>query len=608
MKRKYVLKVMGLVIAGSLVLSEAAPVSVRAASAAAQSSQEQEGQAQDNLETAIVCYIDTKNGNDKNTGATPDDPVKTLKEAVKRYQEAVSAARTETEGTAGTKSAASGKGADSTDAQTEGYFVFCGMTESELEKYLDAEEKALKKGETLLPQGTEAVAEEAYESLLEETAAEPTTTPVPGSVPSPDKDESAAAPTPGTTPAPDNAESEDTENPDGEAGKDTEEDSEFIDGSGQDDSAGDPDVTPTPTDRPDNNPTATPAPTDTPDNEPTAIPTPTDTPDNEPTVTPTPTDTPDSTPTVTPVPGEGTEDNTSDTSDNGEENASDMAGQEENTPAGPEDEEDPEEGSADPEIPGTTDPWDGQQEDSENSSDDGTEDSLLDGHLKPQENTPDGNELSNDSLKSDNIMMMNPTALLRPAENTEETDVQPEDGEDEAGNETEDPADEETWSEEEQRLLAGAADSAPSAVAMAGAAEDLGIMLVKAPGTVIVGPDNYDKKPSSSQQGNAQNSAPAATAAPTATKSPASTETSSGNRNTGSSGIPQKKTDTTSSIKTYPVQTGDTAMILPFSISTVLSGLVVAMLSAFHIQSKRREKDLAWQRFREENPLNGEKK
>ena len=63
MKRKYVLKVMGLVIAGSLVLSEAAPVSVRAASAAAQSSQEQEGQAQDNLETAIVCYIDTKNGN-----------------------------------------------------------------------------------------------------------------------------------------------------------------------------------------------------------------------------------------------------------------------------------------------------------------------------------------------------------------------------------------------------------------------------------------------------------------------------------------------------------------------------------------------------------------
>ena len=162
MKRKYVLKVMGLVIAGSLVLSEAAPVSVRAASAAAQSSQEQEGQAQDNLETAIVCYIDTKNGNDKNTGATPDSPVKTLKEAVKRYQEAVSAARTEAEGTAGAKSAASGKGADSTDAQTEGYFVFCGMTESELEKYLDAEEKALKKGETLLPRGAEAVTEEAY--------------------------------------------------------------------------------------------------------------------------------------------------------------------------------------------------------------------------------------------------------------------------------------------------------------------------------------------------------------------------------------------------------------------------------------------------------------
>ena len=59
------------------------------------------------------------------------------------------------------------------------------------------------------------------------------------------------------------------------------------------------------------------------------------------------------------------------------------------------------------------------------------------------------------------------------------------------------------------------------------------------------------------------------------------------------------------SIKTYPVQTGDTAMILPFSISTVLSGMVLAMLSALHIQSKRREKDLAWQKFRQENPLNG---
>ena len=53
MKKKQVLKVMGMVLAGSLVLSEAAPVSVRAASAAAQSSQEQE--SREEQETAIVC-------------------------------------------------------------------------------------------------------------------------------------------------------------------------------------------------------------------------------------------------------------------------------------------------------------------------------------------------------------------------------------------------------------------------------------------------------------------------------------------------------------------------------------------------------------------------
>ena len=61
MKRKQALKVMGMVLAGSLVLSEASPVPVRAASAAVQSSQEQDvSDEQETSENAAVCYIDTK--------------------------------------------------------------------------------------------------------------------------------------------------------------------------------------------------------------------------------------------------------------------------------------------------------------------------------------------------------------------------------------------------------------------------------------------------------------------------------------------------------------------------------------------------------------------
>ena len=73
MKRKQALKVMGMVLAGSLVLSEASPVPVRAASAAVQSSQEQDvSDEQETSENAAVCYIDTKNGNDKNDGSSPE--------------------------------------------------------------------------------------------------------------------------------------------------------------------------------------------------------------------------------------------------------------------------------------------------------------------------------------------------------------------------------------------------------------------------------------------------------------------------------------------------------------------------------------------------------
>ena len=54
--------------------------------------------------------------------------------------------------------------------------------------------------------------------------------------------------------------------------------------------------------------------------------------------------------------------------------------------------------------------------------------------------------------------------------------------------------------------------------------------------------------------------------------------------------------------KKYPSTTRIVGIVLRSYIPN--SGMVLAMLSALHIQNKRREKDLAWLKFRQENPLN----
>ena len=643
MKKKQVLKVMGMVLAGSLVLSEAAPVSVRAASAAAQSSQEQE--SREEQETAIVCYIDTKNGNDKNDGMTPETAVKTLKQALTLYQEmkASGSGETETEA-ADTVVSVETSVAETSESDTKGYFVFCGMTESELKTWIENKEESLGKGEALFPQGTDAVTEDAYKILAAQQQARPTATPVPGSVPSPDGSASGIVPVPGTTPVPENP-SQETENDETSGSEQvTPVPTETPEST----------VTPTPTETPEN--TATPTPTETPEN--TATPTPTETPESTP--APTPTETPESTPTespaqdpeeeteTAPTPGEGSvnngpeagepEDPETDTEDDGQgsselpENGQTDQKEEqpENSGGDSSDDTDVEDGSGDTEnAPGTAEDGSGNAENASGTTGNGSgtekpgnEDSLMNGHLEDQ--APASNDaLLNGSLHEQKEMIMSAVSLFSLPETSDDPEVLTGNGgsadpgtDSQADDPEADDGSGSGWSEEEERLLAGAADSAPSAVQMAAGADDLGIMLVKAPGTMIVGPDNYDKKPSSTQQSgstqNTQNSGSADSAVssqtPAATKAPETTKNASGSQSPASTGTPQKKTDTAVSVKTNPVQTGDTAMILPFSISTVLSGLVVAMFSALHIQNRRKEKDLAWQRFRQENPLDGEKK
>ena len=527
MKRKQALKVMGMVLAGSLVLSEASPVPVRAASAAVQSSQEQDvSDEQETSENAAVCYIDTKNGNDKNDGSSPENAVKSLKQARKLYQEMQQSSEEQSENE---KKGESGKEQPEAEKEVKGYFVVCGMTEKELEKYLAEEEKALKKGETLIPSETEILTETAYEAMIAEQQAKPTA--------SPDDGEGNTVPTPGSTPIPDQPENEETEDPENGT-----------------------EITPTPTETPESpETTPTPEPTETPEATPAPEATPTPGTDEK------PTETPDN-------PGEDGEE-----TDNGEDQDS-------------EDQEDPS---------GETKPEDGKEEETLPEDPDGG--SLLDGKLQKEEPS-EGDALLKQEFPMQKISMLDEIMLLDETAGETET-AETEEAAAEETKETEKSG--EDLSEEEPRLLAETGNNAPSASEMAANAQASGIALLRAPGTIIVGPDNYDKKPTTTPAPENQNSdGDSSKKTPAVTEAPVVTERPSGNRTNTSTRTPQKKTDTNTSIKTYPVQTGDTAMILPLSISTVLSGMVLAMLSALHIQNKRREKDLAWLKFRQENPLN----
>ena len=597
MKRKQALKVMGMVLAGSLVLSEASPVPVRAASAAVQSSQEQDvSDEQETSENAAVCYIDTKNGNDKNDGSSPENAVKSLKQARKLYQEMQQSSEEQSENE---KKGESGKEQPEAEKEVKGYFVVCGMTEKELEKYLAEEEKALKKGETLIPSETEILTETAYEAMIAEQQAKPTA--------SPDDGEGNTVPTPGSTPIPDQPENEETEDPENgtEITPTPTETPESPETTPTPEATPTPEVTPTPTAAPE--PTMTPEATPTPTETPEATPTPTEAPEATPTpeptetpeATPTPTETPEATPTPEPTetpeatpapeatPTPGTDEKPTETPDNpGEDGEETDNGEDQDS----EDQEDPS---------GETKPEDGKEEETLPEDPDGG--SLLDGKLQKEEPS-EGDALLKQEFPMQKISMLDEIMLLDETAGETET-AGTEEAAAEETKETEKSG--EDLSEEEPRLLAETGNNAPSASEMAANAQASGIALLRAPGTIIVGPDNYDKKPTTTPAPENQNSdGDSSKKTPAVTEAPVVTERPSGNRTNTSTRTPQKKTDTNTSIKTYPVQTGDTAMILPLSISTVLSGMVLAMLSALHIQNKRREKDLAWLKFRQETPLN----
>ena len=122
----------------------------------------------------------------------------------------------------------------------------------------------------------------------------------------------------------------------------------------------------------------------------------------------------------------------------------------------------------------------------------------------------------------------------------------------------------------------------------ASAADD--VSTLRAAGTILVGPDNYGTNKTS-------------TPTPTATPSKSRSNNSSSNSNTGSTKIPQKKTQTTASIRSIPVNTGDETLVLPLAISSALSAAVMFCMAFLQMQAKRAKSMAAWLEFKKDHPF-----
>ena len=342
--------------------------------------------------------------------------------------------------------------------------------------------------------------------------------------------------------------------------------------------------------------TPTPGPTETPDAEPTAEPTvipdaePTETPDAEPTVTPA------EEPTATPTPDADNGEDTGDTPTTAPGENTDDSENPENpeTPA-----EDPTVTPA-PDDTAKDDPAaDDTNQDNQNgtgndaSSDQWKQDENLDDLVKDEiqkenETVKNFDEISNPSgtdSTEDGYLISNVSLLIQPMAVSLSRSL--------VSEEQTETAEAETADEGEHELLAAAEQKSNlSAGEMTASAAD-DVSTLRAAGTILVGPDNYGTNKTS-------------TPAPTATPSKSSSNNSSSNSNTGSTKIPQKKTQTTASIRSIPVNTGDETMVLPLAISSALSAAVMFCMAFLQMQAKRAKSMAAWLEFKKNHPFDEE--
>ena len=592
MKKKQAWKVMGAVLAGTLVFSDAVPLRASASAGTEKSAVQQNETAsrtENDTETKTqraAVYVDLKTGSDTADGTTAETAVKTVEKAQELLAAAAAELQADQKSAGETVTAETAKADQISDAAAEKYLVFVGMDEKELEDYKKKQQKTEfwgKVTDTVFAADEIVVTEAGYEAVLaaekaKDTVSE-TPTLAPGESPAPDAAEDDVTPTPGPTEVPD----------------------------------ADPTAEPTVT--PDADPTA--EPTVTPDAEPTVEPTaaptvePTVTPEEKPTATPTPepangentgdtptaVPTPDAEPTATPT---ATPDQKADDSETPETPAEDPTV----TPA----QDDPSKEDPTPDDPKTDDANQDNDTKTDVSSDQWKQDENLNDIVKDEiqkenETVKNYDEISNPSdadtaddgyLISDVSLLIQPMAvsLSRSVVSEEETETAAE------VQETEPAAD-----DGEEELLAAAEQKSNLRADEMTASAASGVSVLRTTGTILVGPDNY---------GTNKTSTPTPTAAPSKSSS-TSTGNSSNNSgpsnssfNTGSTKIPQKKTQTTTSIRSIPVNTGDETMVLPLAISSVISAAVMFCMAFLQMQAKRAKSMAAWLEFKKNHPFDEE--
>lgn len=438
MKKKQAWKVMGAVLAGTLVFSDAVPLRASASAGTEKSAVQNEtvSGTENGTETKrAAVYVNLKTGDDTADGTTAETAVKTVEKAQELL--AVAAAELQADGKTTEKNTAADTSKTAAEEAAEKYLVFVGMDEKELEAYRKKQQKTDFRGrvtDTVFAADEIVVTEAGYEAVLaaekaKETVSE-TPTLAPGESPAPDAAEDTVTPTPG------------------------------------------------PTETPDAEPTVTPA------EEPTATPTP-DADNGEDTGdTPTAAPTPDAEPTVTPevtpttAPGENTDD--SENPENPETPAEDPTV----TPA--------------PDDTAKDDPAaDDTNQDNQNgtgndaSSDQWKQDENLDDLVKDEiqkenETVKNFDEISNPSgtdSTEDGYLISNVSLLIQPVAVSLSRSL--------VSEEQTETAEAETADEGEHELLAAAEQKSNlSAGEMTASAAD-DVSTLRAAGTILVGPDNY---------------------------------------------------------------------------------------------------------------------
>ncbi len=584
MKKKQAWKVMGAVLAGALILSDAAPLRASAASETEKSAVQNQPSARTENDTEtesqqIAIYINLKKGSDTADGTSAEKAVKTVEKAQELLKEAVTELQADPSAAEKNRNTDTGK----TDAAAEKYLVFVGMDEKELENYKKKQQKTDfwgKVTDTVFAEDEIVVTEAGYEAALaakKETLKTPTLTP--GESPAPDP---SAAPTvePTTTP-----EATPTVEPSA-----TPEAKPTVEPSATPEAKPTVEPSATPEAKPTVEPSATPEakpsvePTVTPEAKPSVEPTvtPEAKPSVEPTVTPEakpsvePTVTPEATPSVEPtVTPEVTPTTVPDQKNDDSKNP-----------------ENPETPTKDPNAENT------KKDDANQDNSNKTEQDASSDQWKQDENL---NDLVKDEVQKENETVKNYDEISGPSEVGSTRDgylisdvsllAQPMavsfSGKAASEEQTETVTEaEKTVQEGEKELIAAAEQKSNLSAREMVASAEKNISPRRITGTILVGPDNYGTNNTTHQTSSKNNS-------------------SSGS-DTGSTKIPQKKTQTTASIRSIPVNTGDETMVLPLAISSALSAAVMFCMAFLQMQAKRAKSMAAWLEFKKNHPFDEE--